>query len=399
MSKKRELLVNNLPVLLYGIGKYGKRVFEILRNRSIEVSAVCLDKEFYNPEEKLWNGLPVYLLEEVYERFGQFIIVIGFYEIMRAKDLKIDGCKEIYFWNDAGQFVSNSELPSLEKEMLDFFKGDTNALNIKSAVHLFLECKRTQVEFLNYNLQTDIMSLQTTDGLTLITNSYNVIFIEIFCKEIYRGYQKFINNKEYILFDIGANRGYTSLYFSNDSNCKHIFSFEPDSETLAYFYTNLKLNPDVSDKISILEYGLFDKNETLSFFKTLDGTDGVNTFDKNLIGNVWDSHRKRNLREIKLQVYKASEAITKLNTEHNISPDLKKVMKIDAEGAEYAILLELKESGLLNDFNVIFGECHSGIEGVMAICEDKFELKQCVKEAGDADGLFNFILLNKKNFA
>jgi FkbM family methyltransferase len=396
MSENLGLTIQALPLILYGIGKYGKGIFEILERQKMKISAVCVDKKFHNPEEELWNGLPIYRLEEVHEKFEQFNIVIGFYEIMWSKDLKIKGCKGIYFWNDGGQFVSNSEWPFIEKQMNEFYKGDITALNIKNAVHLFFGCERTGVEFLNYDLQRDRISLRTADGLILITNSYYFTFIETFCKEIYARYKKHFDDKEYVLYDIGANRGYTSLYFSKDTNCKHIFSFEPDSETLAYFYTNLKLNPNVSDKISILEYGLFDANEKLSFFKTLDGADWVNTFDKNLIANAWNANRTSNFQEIKLQVYKASEAITKLNIEHKISPEINKVIKIDAEGAEYAILSELKESGLLNNFKVIFGECHNGIEGVMNICKDDFELKQCLKEEGDADGLLNFILLNKK---
>jgi hypothetical protein len=69
-------------------------------------------------------------------------------------------------------------------------------------------------------------------------------------------------------------------------------------------------------------------------------------------------------------------------------------MKIDIEGAEYKVLAELKAANLLRTFALIFGECHMGIEGILAIAQDDFGLRHLAKEP--VNGLFSFVLVNKK---
>lgn len=393
------MIVNEkpLPLVLYGIGKYGKRIFEILKKNQIIVTAICVDPKFFKEDFTNWDGLPVYNVENIYEKFEHFNIVIGIYDILTASRLRIEGVEDIYFWHNKRKLVSVKDLPLIEKKMTHFFKNDPNALKIKNALQLYFECQQGSVEFLNYNVANDTVSFRTDEGLKIITDSYFSIFVETFCEKIYFRSKEILGSMEYILFDMGANRGYTTLYFSTDTRCKQIFSFEPDRETLKYFYQNLELNPVHSNKISVFEYGLLDSTKVISFFKASDGSDWANSFDQSLMKIILDSKRREKLQEIKLKVYNASEVIHKLIKENHISPHLKKVIKIDVEGSEYAILSNLKQSGLLSSFSLIFGECHNGIEDILTICKDNFNLVQLKREAGDVEGLCNFILLNKND--
>ncbi len=382
------------PLVLYGTGKYAHRVFETLKQQGILISAACVDAKYFDGRTVSWNGLPVFVTERVHQKIVRFNAVIGFYDILRARKLAIEGCEDIFFLDADSALAPISDLPVIEEKMRAFFKNDEAALKIKNAVQHYFACSRAGVEFLSYEAKRDSIYYRTKDGLRLVSNSYFAIFNEVVCQNVYAGATKWMG-REYVLFDIGANRGYTSFFFALDDRCRQIFAFEPDPSACQFFRENQAMNPDKTEKISLFEFGLLDSAKTLTFYKSQDGSDGTNTFDPKLIAAIWDSDRRKSLQEISLQVYPSSEVISKLMTERAIPASLDRAIKIDVEGSEYAILADLKKNGLLQSFALIFGECHNGIEGVMDICGEHFDLVQSVQEAGGDTGLFNFTLANK----
>lgn len=69
----------------------------------------------------------------------------------------------------------------------------------------------------------------------------------------------FATNKAYMVLDMGANRGYASLYFAMQKWCKKVFAFELFPQTAQQAQENLALNPTLESKITLHKYGLGSK--------------------------------------------------------------------------------------------------------------------------------------------
>jgi len=388
----RNVLNTNLPLIIYGTGTYATQVFNYLEKHKIKINAACVDGIHINNEKKYWNKIPVYHVDQLYTQFDSFNVIIGFSEFHYAENKIINGCEEIFFLNNNSLFVNLSNLPKVVAQMHLFFKSNSAVFNIKNIIHLYYACLSSSVEFKHYNELHDEIHLQTKDGLNIITDRYFWIFNEIFGEKQYAVYKDYIDS-EYVIFDIGANRGYSALFFAQDKICKQVFSFEPDKTTFAFLQKNLSLNPKQAEKVKAYNYGLYNKNEILTFFQPQDGSDAVNTSKMEFGEYHWSNERKSKIKESLLEVKQASEVMTDLLSEFDTLTQLPKIMKIDIEGAEYEVLSELKESGLLRTFSIIFGECHFGMEGIMDICDKDFNLVYLKKET--MDEVYNFLLVNK----
>lgn len=298
-----------------------------------------------------------------------------------------------YFGRKLSSVVIRIKNIYLRDSMKIFFKGDSSLQEeIPNVEHLYQACAFSNIEFLRYNVLNKEIHFKTKDGIHLITNKDFLVFIETFCYKNYSGYLDYIKDK-YVVFDIGANRGYTTLDFAKEEDCLQVFSFEPDLNTFSYMKKNLSFNEKLAQKIMAFDYGLFNKTQTLTFYQPNDGSDWTNTSNIDFGNSYWTSERKENLIKTDLEVRCASEEIKRIVSLYKLN-DVKKIMKIDIEGAEYEVLTELEENGVLDTFSLIFGECHLGIEGILDISSQNFNLIHL--ENGPIKGLFNFILVNKK---
>jgi len=385
-----------LPLLIYGTGTYAKMVLEISKSKNMTVSAACVDTKYYNENFTIWEGLPIYTIDKISDQFNRFNVVIGFYDVLLAKDLTIVGCENIFYLDNASELVPISNFSSVEKQLQTFFKNDTEMLKMKACIQLYFACLHNAIEYISRDPQNDNFYLSTINGLKLVTNRYFGIFDEIFCKNQYDYYKNYAKGK-YLMVDIGANRGYSALYFAQDENCEKVFSFEPDIATIEFLYENLKLNPNLAKKIKAYNYGLYDRTKMLTFYQTKDGSDGVNSSETEFTDSYWSSDRKNLIQKTKVKVRHASEAIKEVLSEFEIQEQTMKIIKIDIEGAEYKVLNDLMISGLLKSFEMIFGGCHLGIEGILEICNPNFNLVYLKPEPNV--GCFNFLLLNKSQKA
>lgn len=98
--------------------------------------------------------------------------------------------------------------------------------------------------------------------------NYPWIANEIFTEKIYNFPKSiyallFDNHQQYFVLDMGANRGYASLYFAMQKWCKKIFAFELFPQTCKQTRQNFALNPTLESKIMLYEYGLGGK-ETIN---------------------------------------------------------------------------------------------------------------------------------------
>jgi FkbM family methyltransferase len=162
------------------------------------------------------------------------------------------------------------------------------------------------------------------------------VFAEIF----YNGVYELTNPDPGIVIDIGANIGLSSLFFASKPWVSRVFSFEVFKPTAAVARTNIDLNPQLRDKITLNDYGLGGKNETLSAQYTPEWKANLSRegIPKNFPATVAPWTETITIRD-------AAECFGDIL---DSVPSLPVIVKMDCEGAEWDILPRLHDSGRLN---------------------------------------------------
>lgn len=188
----------------------------------------------------------------------------------------------------------------------------------------------------------------TINNLNFVINTWEEILIlnEVFCTGMYN----YVTSKDYLLIDIGMNVGITSLYHSNNSNCKKIFSFEPFESTISLANENFYLNK-TSNKIKVHNVGLGFPSRTLqiNYSPEYKGSVGINGVAE------YVNEESKNTNVATLNIVDVAEVLTPIFNEHK---SLQKIMKIDAEGVEYEIIERLYATGLLKEIDAFMIEWH-----------------------------------------
>ena len=165
---------------------------------------------------------------------------------------------------------------------------------------------------------------------------------------------KWLDVKNMVVVDIGANIGDTAIYFAL-KGAKHIYAFEPYPYSYAVAMKNIKLNR-LQDKITLLNEGCSGKEGKIKInaeYKNMGGTD-LKNFKNGTNINI------TTIREI-LKRFEITEGA---------------VLKIDCEGCEYKVLLAAKNSDLRR-FKQIQIEYHYGYLNLKRKLEDAgFEVDQ-----------------------
>ncbi len=152
-------------------------------------------------------------------------------------------------------------------------------------------------------------------------------------------------DEPYVMFDIGLNLGITSLCKAKDKNCVKIYGFEPFTPTFRQAENNMRLNAQLSQKISIYNYGLGDVDKELDI--------NYNPQRPGAMSSVQNRFPECDLVE-KIQIKEAARVLEPLFDAHT----QKIFLKIDCEGAEKEILPNLDQKGLLKRVDVIVMEWH-----------------------------------------
>ncbi len=249
-------------------------------------------------------------------------------------------------------------------------------------------CQRNGVKLLSHDVAKQETLLETKQGHKVLVNAYNAVFLEIFCLGQYDNYKEFVKEK-CVLFDLGANRGYSALLFASDSNIEHVHCYEPVPNTFDFLRRNVSYNAKLSPKITLNDFGLSDETKVATFY-THPQSDGISTGVKGFVDSYWATRKDAVIsQDVSLKL--ASEEIEKVILENSITSPL--VLKIDTEGGEYAILKELQAAGTLDKFSVIIGECHLGMQEVLNTCQNF----TCgfLKQHKRASDVSSFILVRK----
>jgi FkbM family methyltransferase len=178
-----------------------------------------------------------------------------------------------------------------------------------------------------------------------ISNDARVCFHikEILVNEIY----SLICKDDCVVIDIGMNCAAASLFFATKDPVKKIYAFEPFKPTIALAKKNLDLNPDLSKKIRIFEYGLGKKDAILEI-----------PYSAEL------SYRMSTTHAISIEQNAQTETATIKDAAQSLAPIFEEnrgeriIIKCDCEGAEFEIFERLDESKLIGNIDVILLEYH-----------------------------------------
>jgi FkbM family methyltransferase len=157
------------------------------------------------------------------------------------------------------------------------------------------------------------------------------------------------HGKDFVAIDIGLNIGLASLYLARKDFIKKIYSFEPFKPIFDQAKNNLKLNPQISNKIEIFNFGLSDHDGEIEVAFNPDLPGQMST----IIDRFADKGYGKETATLK----RASKILTPIFARHG-----KNIMlKIDCEGGEREIIPDLAKFELLGHVSVIIMEWHNGI--------------------------------------
>lgn len=176
------------------------------------------------------------------------------------------------------------------------------------------------------------------------------------------------------IIDVGANVGFASLYFLA-TGAQRTRCFEPFAHNAGRIHGNLALNPDLDGRVEVVQAALADKPGELQLPFSADHGDGGG-----LYGLVQAAEAPLERVEVRRSAPEIAAALEELPGPH--------VLKLDCEGAEYGILRDLEEAGLVTRFAAIACEWHEvpGEGGPSAIAGQLARLGYTVFSNSKADG-------------
>lgn len=249
------------------------------------------------------------------------------------------------------------------------------------------------------NLEKKGFKLQDLDNQMILSNkrikfetdSYALVAKEIFCDELYKIPLSLIDkHKKYCVLDIGANRGYTALYFADKNWVRRIDAFEIMPQTFNFALKNIALNEKLKKKINIYNYGLgADTKETEAL--CVPYRDGISTINQEWL-QAYTPHAAT-AKPVTVQLVQASFFLKDL-IEHRDIANI--IFKIDCEGAEYEILQDLADNypQLFEKIEIMIGETHCGFEKFLKIIAP-FQFK-IIEALPEKNGCCSFLLRKKE---
>ncbi len=178
---------------------------------------------------------------------------------------------------------------------------------------------------------------------------------EIFCRD---EYSFSIQDAPCIVFDVGMNVGLATLYFAQKDNVERVYSFEPFPATYAQALENFSLNCEtIGSKIQAFNFGLsdYDGEETFSYMPDYPG-------NARTVHEGGETNPGAERFDVDVKIKDAGRILRPFFEKHK---DKLIVMKIDCEGAEYAIFSSLDREGILHWPTIFMMETHMGKEQLL----------------------------------
>ena len=209
------------------------------------------------------------------------------------------------------------------------------------AIKVVLGVKNWTCPILHYfNMKNNQCIAKFRNGTKCIIRDKSdaVVFLENFFLNAYDLEEGFDIKENDVIIDIGAHVGYFTVYAAQKVKDGKIISFEPSKESFQVLENNLKINS--IQNVIAENLGVRSKSGDSTLYIDKNHEIGDSMFSND------DSLTKENV-----QVTSIPEIVKKHKIE---SIDL---MKLDCEGAEYEIILELPPS-ILNTIKKIAMEVH-----------------------------------------
>ena len=303
------------------------------------------------------------LSEESVEINGFLGNVDGKLDVLSGESVKINGLSDDFlkFYEDylvikekLNKFLNISTKNHVECRKY-FFNGYEDLIRpYMDTDFLFNICYFNDIEFLSFSPNENRILLKSKDGIIFSTNNHFWTIMEVYGLNEYSIPQLY-SFDDFVVIDIGMNRAYATLNFANYENCSAVYGFEIDKSVYDVALYNINLNPNIKHKISSFNIGLSDSDELVDLYY-LDGFDGINTMIPefaNIQPNLKDN---TNVKTKTVEVKKTTPIINEIIS--TVNSNSKIILKIDTEGAEYKIIGDLINSGLISKIDVILGEGH-----------------------------------------
>jgi len=164
-----------------------------------------------------------------------------------------------------------------------------------------------------------------------------------------------VPHDDVVVWDIGMNAGFASLYFASREQVRAVVGFEPFQPTFADAQFNMALNPELAPKIHLRNFGIAAQSgaKDTEFDPEWKGSAGVNGICERLNTRVHISGEERRIEHV--QLLAADEVLQSIRSDYPGSPI---VAKIDCEGSEYEIIRCLYEKRLLRELSALMIEWH-----------------------------------------
>lgn len=272
-----------------------------------------------------------------------------------------------------------------------FFNGDEDLYQMMNTDDFFQMCFFNNIKILSHSPSENRIYLETEDGIKLVTNNRFYTIKEIYARDGYSAPQLY-QFKEFVVFDVGMNRGYAALKFANYDSCKAVYGFEINQETYDFALKNLDLNPNLAHKINPYNFGLSDKNGEIDMYY-LQGFDGITTTELEYtnLQSEWLKGKKQ-MKIKKAKIKEASTIISDIIQKDNINSNI--VLKIDTEGSEHKIIDNLIDNDVLDKVDLIMGENHLLGEDL----DEKLVGFKNISKTFHTDTIYSFCYVKDKYF-
>jgi FkbM family methyltransferase len=168
-----------------------------------------------------------------------------------------------------------------------------------------------------------------------------------------------------VVWDVGMNVAFASLYFAAKDEVVAVHGFEPFPKTFDRAVRNIEANPKLKEKIVVHNVGVAATSSTVEadFCYEWKGTARTATISPPRgIALKW---RGQSVERVGVEVRAACEALASVIRSHSTEQI---VAKLDCEGAEYEVVSALSEGGLLDVPTLYMIEWHDrGPESLVAM--------------------------------
>jgi FkbM family methyltransferase len=159
-----------------------------------------------------------------------------------------------------------------------------------------------------------------------------------------------------VVWDIGMNVGYASLYFSMRPEVVAVYGYEPFPDTFAACLQNIALNPTAAAVITAVNAGVSDASTVVCREDSAQYQGRMSTLPERPSAVPRDTV----MREEQVALEGATDILASIVEAH---PGVDVYAKIDCEGSEYAILSSLLQARKLRSIKAFAIEWHDGDPG------------------------------------